>query len=59
MSRKNKIRDSVADRVFQVVVVVRRDLSRWFSPIRTEFTEHSLIAIEKMAIHFYNIKYTL
>lgn len=40
-------------------IFLRRDLSRWFSPIRTEFTEHSLIAIEKMAIHFYNIKYTL
>lgn len=39
--------------------LLRQDLSRWFSPIRTEFTEHSLIAIDKMAIHFYNIKYTL
>ena len=50
---------SIVGGVLLQITALRRDLSRWFSPIRTEFTEHSLIAIEKMAIHFYNIKYTL
>ena len=43
-------------REFLQDIFLRQDLSRWFSPIRREFTEHSLIAIDKMAIRFYNLK---